>query len=101
MGHCSFLVTPGRILVADERVKYYAVVDRWADRGSPAGILRRRWPSSGGFRDEAFSYDLTWEFSPIIVEWERAESSDNLIEVSEEEAERIIERFRDRWGATS
>jgi hypothetical protein len=101
MGHYSLSVTRERILVADERVKYYAVVDRWANRDSPAGILRRRWPSSGGFRDEAFSRDLTWEFSPIIVEWERAESSDNLIEVSEGEAERIIERFRDRWGATS
>ena len=87
--------------MAVERVTYYAVVDRWADQNSPAGLLRRRWPPSGGFQDEAFSRDLTWEFSPIIVEWERAESSDNLIEISEEEAERIVERFRERWGATS
>ena len=54
--------------------------------------------TAGGFRDEALQKDLTWEFTPVIVEWERAESSDDLIEISEEEAERIIERFRARWG---
>jgi hypothetical protein len=35
----------------------------------------------------------------MIVGWERAESTDDLIEVTEDEANQIIERFRARWGA--
>jgi hypothetical protein len=37
---------------------------------------------------------MNWQFTPVIVEWERAESTDDLVEISEDEAERIIERFR-------
>jgi hypothetical protein len=85
-------------MAADE-ITYYAILDRAAGRESPAGLLRRRRPATGGFRDEAFVRNLTWEFSPIIVEWERAESTDDLAEVSAEEAELIIERLTDRWGS--
>jgi hypothetical protein len=83
-----------------EKITYYAIVDDLADREHPAGILRRRRPVTGGFRDEAFVRDLTWEFTPIIVEWERAESTDDLVEVTADEAEQIIDRLRARWGAT-
>lgn len=84
-------------MAADE-ITYYAILDS-AGRESPSGLLRRRRPSTGGFRDEAFARNLTWEFSPIIVEWERAESTDDLAEVSAEEAELIIERLTARWGS--
>jgi hypothetical protein len=85
-------------MTADE-VIYYAILDRTGSRENPAGLLRRRRPATGGFRDEAFVRNFTWEFSPIIVEWERAESTDDLTEVSAEEAERIIERLTARWAS--
>jgi hypothetical protein len=78
--------------------KYYAIIDYRSTRGEPAGLARRRSLDTGGFRDEAIGGDLTWHFSPIIVEWKRAESTDELIEISEDEAERIIAGFRERWG---
>ncbi len=81
-----------------EKIVYYAIIDRWATREDPAGIARRRRPLAGGLRDEAFMRDLSWEFTPLIVEWERNESTDDLVEVTEDEANRIIERFRARWG---
>jgi hypothetical protein len=81
-----------------ERITYYAIIDRWADRADPAGLVRRRRPLSGGFRDEALVRDLSWQFTPLIVEWERAESTDDLVEVTEDEANQLIERFRARWG---
>jgi hypothetical protein len=81
-----------------EQVAYYAIIDRWASRENPAGIVRRRRSASGGFRDEALTRDLSWQFTSLIVEWERAESSDDLIEIPEDEANRIIERFRARWS---
>jgi len=81
------------------RTTYYAIIDHRATREDPAGIARRRPLESGGFRDEALDRGLNWQFTPLIVEWKRAESTDDLVEVSEEEAERIIERFRAKWGS--
>lgn len=82
-----------------ENITYYAILDGTGGQESPAGLLRRRRPATGGFEDEAFVRNLTWEFSPIIVEWERAESTDDLVEVTAEEAERIIDQFTSRWGS--
>jgi hypothetical protein len=81
------------------RTTYYAIIDYRATREDPAGIARRRPLESGGFRDEALDRGMNWQFTPLIVEWKRAESTDDLVEVSEEEAEQIIERFRAKWGA--
>ena len=85
-------------MTADE-ITYYAIIDEAAGRESPAGLLRRRRPVTGGFRDEAFARSFTWEFSPIIVEWERSESTDDLVKVTAEEAEQIINQFKYRWGS--
>ncbi|MEP7022483.1 MAG: hypothetical protein ABJB47_01455, partial [Actinomycetota bacterium] len=85
-----------RVMTTDD-IQYYAIIDQSATRESPAGLLRRRRPATGGFRDEALVRNLSWEFSPIIAEWERAESTDDLVEVTAEEAKQIIEQFRVRW----
>ncbi len=82
-----------------EKITYYAIVNRWATPDEPAGLARRRRSDTGGFRDEALNRSLNWQFTPLIVEWERAESTDDLVEISEDEAERIIERFRTKWGS--
>jgi hypothetical protein len=82
-----------------EQAKYYAIIDYRASREDPAGLARRRPLDDGGFQDEALARDLSWQFTPAIVEWKRAESTDDLIEVTEDEANQIIERFRARWGA--
>lgn len=81
-----------------EQAKYYAIIDHRASREHPAGLVRRRTFEDGGFEDEALERDLTWQFTPLIVGWERGEATDDLIEVPEDEADRIIERFRARWG---
>jgi hypothetical protein len=76
------------------QITYYAIIDYRATREDPAGIARRRYVESGGFEDEALDRNMNWQFTPVIVEWKRAESTDDLIEISEDEAERIIEQFR-------
>lgn len=78
---------------------YYAIIDDETNRENPAGIVRRVEDDDGGFIDEGLRVDLGWHRTPIIVEWERAESTDDLTEVSAEEAELIIERLTARWGA--
>jgi hypothetical protein len=84
-----------------DKITYYAIVDCWATPDDPAGLARRRWSDKGGFRDEALDRGLNWQFTPLIVEWKRAESTDDLFEVSEAEAERIIEWSRAKWGSES
>jgi hypothetical protein len=82
-----------------QEITYFAIVDRWATRDDPAGLARRRRSDENGFRDEALDRNMNWQFTPLIVEWERAESTDDLVEISEDEAEQIIERFRTKWGS--
>lgn len=82
-----------------EGITYYAIIDYRATREDPAGIARRRPLEAGGFRDEALDRGMNWQFTPLIVEWKRAESTDDLVEVSEEEAERIIARFQAKWDS--
>ncbi len=84
-----------------EEAKYYAIVDHRASLKDPAGIARRRLLGDGGFHDEALAADLSWKFTPLIVEWERAESTADLVEITEDEANQVIERLRARWGAAS
>ena len=81
-----------------DQTTYYAIIDYRASREDPAGLARRRPLDDGGFQDEALGRDLSWQFTPVIVEWKRAESTDDLVQVTEDEANRIIEQFRARWG---
>jgi len=35
--------------------------------------------------------------TPVIAEWERGDFADELVEVSHQQAERIVQYFRERW----
>jgi broad specificity phosphatase PhoE len=83
--------------VADE-VKYYAIVSSGRTAQTPSGIARRR-PSADGPFDEALHRDLTWQPDSAIVEWEYGDVGADLVEISEAEAEQLIERFRQKWDA--
>jgi hypothetical protein len=77
---------------------YFAIVDQAATRDNPAGIVRRHEFDGGGFVDEGLHRSLTWHRTPAIIEWESGDFPDELIEVTAQEAERIIAGFRERWG---
>jgi len=77
-----------------DRVTYYAIVDELSSREKPAGVFRRTYFEAGGKRDEAFTRDLTWERSWLLVSAERGDTANDFIEISEEEANQIVERFR-------
>jgi hypothetical protein len=81
-----------------EKTTYYALI--WPGRTEPTGIVRRREDEQGS-TDEALWKDLNWHFSPTIVEWERADSTEDLVQLTEEQAEDLIERLRQRWAASS
>jgi hypothetical protein len=78
-------------------ITYYAIIggDRTID--NPWGLARRL-EHDDGPSDEALRKDFSWFFTPVIVEWERGDFADELVEVSHEQASKIIEYFRERWG---
>ena len=67
-------------------------------RGNPYGLVRRLEFDGDGFTDEGLRKDFSWAFTPAIVEWKHGDFADELVEVSHEQAERIVRYFRERWG---
>lgn len=76
-----------------EAVTYFAV----ALQGKPAGVARRRRLADGGIEDEMLRHDLTWQRDSLIAEWKRGDATEELAEISEGDAAKLIERFREKW----
>jgi hypothetical protein len=77
---------------------YYAIVRDGDTPDQPSGLARRTFTSEGRL-DETLRRDLSWGRDSAIYEWERGEEMGaSLAEISEHEAQELIERFRERWG---
>lgn len=83
-----------------EKVTYYAIVDDYSSRDEPAGLIRRI-EHDKGQRDEAFGRDLRWEHTPLLYSYERGNMDNQLYEVSEDEANTIVQRIRRRVAGGS
>jgi hypothetical protein len=81
-----------------DKITFYAIVDDAGAVDRPYGLLRRLEFDGNGFTDEGLRRDFSWSFTPIIVEWERSDFDDELVEVSHAQASKIIEYFREKWG---
>ena len=77
-----------------DKVTYYAIVDDLSSREQPAGVLRRIYFEAGGRRDEAFSRELVWVRTVLLVSAERGDLQNEFIEITEDEANQIVERIR-------
>jgi hypothetical protein len=77
-----------------DKVTYYAIIDGLSSRERPAGVLRRIYFEVGGRRDEAFSRDLVWERTTLLVSAERGDLENEFIEITEDEANQIVDRIR-------
>ena len=84
-----------------DKVTYYAVVDDLSSRERPAGVFRRTYFESGGRRDEAFTRNLVWQRSASLVSAERGDLQNEFIEITEGEADQIVERIRAKVTGTS
>jgi hypothetical protein len=80
-----------------DKITFYAIVGGEATIDKPRGLLRRLEFDGDGFTDEGLRVDFSWKFSPLIVEWERGDFEDELVEVSHAQASKIIEYFRLHW----
>ena len=77
-----------------DEVTYYAVVDDLSSREQPAGVFRRTYTEDGGRSDEVFTRDLAWEFSPELISAERGNLQYEFVEITLDEANRIVARIR-------
>ena len=84
-----------------DKVTHYAVVDDLSSRERPAGVFRRTYFESGGRRDEAFTRNLVWERSASLVSAERGDLQNDFFEITEDEADQLMEQLRVRWSGTS
>jgi hypothetical protein len=75
------------------KTRYYAIVDSHTSREEPSGVLRRVEEDNGEY-DEEFGRDLAWTRSWVLYSYERGNGDNNLYEISEDEANRILERIR-------
>jgi hypothetical protein len=76
-----------------EQITYYAIVDELSSRDQPAGVLRRI-VHEAGERDEAFTRSLQWKRSASLYSYERGNGDADFYEISEDEANRIVDRIR-------
>jgi hypothetical protein len=77
-----------------DKVTYYAIVNELSSREQPSGVFRRTYFEVGGKRDEAFTTDLVWERSASLVSAERGDLLNEFIEITEDEANQIVDRSR-------
>jgi len=80
-----------------DKVTYYAVVNDLSSRERPAGVFRRTYTEDGGRSDEAFTRNLRWEYSTSLVSAERGDLQNDFIEITEDEANQLMEKLRARW----
>jgi hypothetical protein len=76
-----------------DAITYYAIVNDFSSRDEPFGVIRRV-KHDGGQRDEIFSRDLTWKHTALLYSAERGDLTNDMIPISEEEADRIVARIR-------
>jgi hypothetical protein len=75
------------------KITYYALVNEYSSRERPGGVLRRI-EDEEGEHDEAFTRDLVWKRSSSLYSYERGNMDNQLYEISEDEANRIVEHIR-------
>ena len=78
-----------------ETITYYAIVNDFSSREDPFGVIRRV-KHDGGQRDEIFSRDLAWKHTSLLYSAERGDLTNDMVPISEEEADRIVASIRQR-----
>jgi hypothetical protein len=80
-----------------EQTVYYAITGVGQNPTEPAGLVRRRFTDEGRL-DESLRGDMTWQRDAAIIEWEYGNLVGELVEISEAEAQVLVEQFREKWG---
>lgn len=80
--------------MTEKKYKYYAVLDDRYTREDPFTLLRRVVMPDGGYgRDETLSPKHDWKYSTLLRSSERGDTQFEFVEIDENEAMQIKERF--------
>ena len=79
------------------KITYYAILGDGATVDRPQGLLRRL-EHDDGPEDEGLNRDLSWRRTSLIIEQENGSTDEQLVQVSHEQASRIVEYFREKFG---
>ncbi|HEX9033387.1 MAG TPA: hypothetical protein VF834_16225 [Streptosporangiaceae bacterium] len=79
------------------KITYWAILGRGSTIDRPLGLLRRL-EHDDGPDDEGLNVntDLSWNHTSMLVERERGDLGRELVEVSHEQASKIMHYFRER-----
>jgi tRNA(His) 5'-end guanylyltransferase len=79
------------------KITYWAILGRGSTIDRPQGLLRRL-EHDIGFEDEGLNVntDLSWSRTSMIIEREHDGLGEELMEVSHEQASKIVQYFRER-----
>ena len=81
-----------------EEISYYAIVNDFSSRGGARSACSAGSRHDGGERDETFGSDLRWGRTALLYSYERGDLTNDMIPISEDEAERIVSRIRATFG---
>jgi len=74
------------------KITYFAFTNEFSSKERPGGVVRRTENDQGEY-DEAFTRNLVWEPTPLLYSFERGNRDSVFYEISEEEANQIVERI--------
>jgi hypothetical protein len=80
------------------KITYYAIITGGASIDRPQGLLRRL-EHDDGFEDEGLRSDLSWIRTPLLVEQDNGSTDEDLVEVSHEQASKIVRYFREKFAS--
>jgi hypothetical protein len=75
------------------KTTYFAFTNEFSSKERPGGVVRRT-ENDQGEQDEAFTGNLVWERTPLLYSFERGNRDSVFYEISEDEANQIVERIR-------
>jgi len=78
--------------------QYYAIIGRGDASSNPSGLARRIIDGDETV-DQSLRRDLSWGPTTAIASWDYGEDLiQDLKKISKEEADDLIERFREKWS---
>ena len=80
-----------------DKITFYAIIGGEQHNDNPHGLVRRLEDETAS-RTRRCGRTLAGASRPAIVEWKHGDFADELVEVSHEQASKIIEYFREQWG---
>jgi len=79
------------------KITFYAILGGGTTVDRPAGLLRRL-EFDNGWEDEALHRDMGWHWTPLLVEHEHGSTDEDLVQVSHEQASKIVEYLREKFA---